>query len=199
VTAEGTITHESEIDRIFGPVVQAQTYRQLLYAFLSFPLGLAYFITMIVGLSVGIGTSILVIGLVILGLTFALARVYGHLERELAKALLGATFEPRPALPREWRAVIKDRRTWTMVMYLILRFPIGIAGFVGSMMMLASVPAMAAPLLYTEVPYWIGTERVVNFEESLLVSLFGCVFFLLAAHLVNGVALISRRLATALL
>jgi hypothetical protein len=55
---------------------------------------------MICGLSIGFGLAILVIGLVILALTFAVARVYGHLERELAKWLLGATFEPRPPLPR---------------------------------------------------------------------------------------------------
>lgn len=199
MTAEGTFTPQSDIDRIFGPVVQPQTYRNLIFALLSFPLGLAYFVSIIVGLSVGFGTAILVIGLVILALTFALTRVFGSLERELAKALLGATFEPRPPLPRSFRAMFTDRTTWTMVIYLIIRFPVGIAGFVASILMLVSIPAMVAPLVYNVLPYSIGYEHVTNSEEALLISLFGCVLFLLAAHLVNGVAAIARRLAMALL
>jgi hypothetical protein len=199
VTAEGAFTPDSDVDRIFGPVLHAQTYRHLLYTLVAFPLGIVYFVSMIAGISIGFGTLIIVIGFVILALTLAIARLFGVLERELAKALLGATFEERPPLPRHWRAMLRDRRSWTMVIYLILRFPLGLAGFIASLFMLVAVPAMTAPLLYLVVPYWIAGERVVNSEEALLVSLFGCVFFLLAAHAVNAVAAVSRRLAVALL
>jgi hypothetical protein len=199
VTAEGTFTPPSEIDRIFGPVVHAQTYRHLLYALVSFPLGILYFVSMITGLSVGIGTAIIVIGFVILALTLGVARIFARLERELAKALLGATFEQRPPYPRHWRAVLRDRRSWTAVVYLILRFPVSVAGFVTSVLMLAAVPVMAAPVLYMFVPIIVGVERVATSEEAMLVSLFGCILFLAAAHAVNGIAAVSRRLSVALL
>jgi hypothetical protein len=199
VTAEGTFTPHSDIDRIFGPVVHAQTYRHLLYALLSFPLGILYFVSMITGLSAGIGTAIIVIGFVILALTLGVARVFARLERELAKALLGATFEQRPPYPRHWRALLRDRRSWTAVVYLILRFPVSVAGFVTSALMLAAVPVMAAPVLYMFVPIIVGVERVATSEEAMLVSLFGCILFLAAAHAVNGIAAVSRRLSVALL
>jgi len=199
VTAEGTFTPPSEIDRLFGPVVHAQTYRHLLYALLSFPLGILYFVSMITGLSIGIGTAIIVIGFVILALTLGVARLFARLERELAKAMLGATFEQRPPYPRHWRALLRDRRSWTAVVYLILRFPVSVAGFVASVLMLAAVPVMAAPLVYTVLPFQLGGERVVTSEEALLVSLFGSILFLAAAHAVNGIAAVSRRLAVALL
>ena len=199
MTAEGTFNPGSDIDRIFGPIVHAQTYRHLLYALLGFPLGVLYFAIMITGLAAGFGTLIVVIGFVFLVITLTVARAFGRMERELSKALLGAVFESQPPPRMHWRAMLGDRRSWTTVVYLVLRFPLGIVGFVASILMLAAVPAMAAPLLYVSLPYWIAGERVVNSEEAILVSLFGCVFFLLAAHLVNGVAALSRRVAVALL
>jgi hypothetical protein len=203
VTAEGAFTPDSDIDRIFGPVLHAQTYRQLLYSFIEFPLGIVYFVSMMAGVSVGFGTAILIIGLVILALTLALARGFAALERELAKSLLGAVFEDRPPLPTEFRAqffaILRDRRAWSMVIYLILRLPLGIAGFVSGLFMVVAVPMIAAPLAYTVLPYWIADERIVTSEQAILVSLFGYAFFLGAAHLVNGVAAMSRKLAIALL
>ena len=199
MTAEGTFTPDSDIDRIFGPVVHAQTYRNLLYTTLAFPLGLIYFVTMIVGLSLGFATVIVIIGLVILAVTLLLARTFGYIEREMAKGLLGAVFESEPQRPRSWRALFRDRQTWRMVIYLVLRLPIGIAGLVVSLLMIVAVPLMAAPLCYVFLPYLVDGARIANWDEAMLVSLFGCVFFLVSAHAVNGAAAIARRLAVALL
>ena len=128
VTAISTLSPASEIDRIFGPVVQARTYRHLLYALISFPLGITYFVMMITGLSVSAGTAIILIGFVFLAVTLMLALTFGRVERSLTQYLLGATFEP-PASPRGLRALYTDRRAWTSLIYLLLRFPIGVAGF----------------------------------------------------------------------
>ena len=40
----------------FGPVLERQTYRHALYLLISFPLGIVYFVTLIAGLSAGVGT-----------------------------------------------------------------------------------------------------------------------------------------------
>jgi hypothetical protein len=158
-----------------------------------------YFAVMIAGLSAGFATSIVVIGFVILALTLALGRLFAHLEREMAKSLLGATFETQDPAARGWRALLRDRRAWKNVIYLILRLPVGIAGLVAGILMVAAIPAMVAPLAYTFLPYFVDGLLIRDWDEALLVSLFGCVFFLLAAHLVNAVAAIARRLAMALL
>jgi hypothetical protein len=191
--------NSSEIDLIFGPVVHAQTYRNLLFSLISFPLVILYFVTLIAGLSVGLGTAILFVGLLIAAATLSIARLFGRLERELAKAMLGATFNPPPARPRGLRAALTDAQSWKIVVFLILRFPLGVISFVVSMLLIAPVVMMAAPLLYTMFPYRIDGSLVANSQEALLVSLFGCVLFLLLIHAINGLAAISRRLAMALL
>ncbi len=117
----------------------------------------------------------------------------------MAKGLLGAVFESAPERPRGWHALFRDRNTWRIVIFLILRLPVGIAGFVASLLMLVSGCLMAAPLFAVLVPQAIDGVRIANWDEALLVSLFGCVFFLVSAHAVNGVAAIARRLAVALL
>jgi len=189
----------SEIDRIFGPLAQARTYRHLAYFALAFPLGIVYFVLMITGLSVGAGLAILVVGFLILALTLALGRVFGRLERWLTSSLLGATFQPLKARAPGIRAALTEGRDWRRVFYLLLRFPIGVAGFVASIMFVAAVLMIAAPVLYQMVPYVIGTERIATSEEALLVSLFGFVLLLIWTHAINGMASLTRWMAEALL
>jgi hypothetical protein len=202
VTAISTLDSDSGIDRIFGPVVQARTYRNLLYLLISFPFGLASFVMIITGLSVGVGAAIIIIGFVILALTLAMGRMFGWVERRLVESLLGGHFEPATPAPspaRRLPALLTDQRAWVSAMYFVLRFPLAMAGFAVSMLFLSATVAMAAPLLYTVVPIMVVSDRVNSSEEALLVSLIGCVLFLISAHAVNGLAAISRRLAIALL
>lgn len=199
MTPTNTFAPESPIDRVFGAVLQPRTYRNLLYLAISMPLGIVYFVSMITGLSLAVGTAIILVGFVVLAITLVMARLFGGLERELTKSLLGATFEAHPARAIKWRAQLTDRYLWTTVVYLLLRLPVGVAGFVTSVLFAVSIPVMAAPLLYTVVPFTVGTSLIDDSQEALLVSLFGSVLFLLCAHAVNGLAAVSRRLAMALL
>jgi hypothetical protein len=198
MAAAGAI-HESEIDLILGPVVRARTYRNLLYLFLAFPLGIVYFVSMVVGLALGAGLAVLWIGFVILAFTLLLARVFVLLERPLTASLLGANLKPLPSRGKGLRATLLDRRNWTRVLYLILHFPIGIAGLVSSILFLTAALAMAAPILYPVVPYFIENERITSSEPALLISLLGCVLFLFMVYVINGLAALSRRLAEALI
>src|SRR5258706_9872934 len=124
VTAAGTFSPDSDIDRIFGAVVRLQTYRDLFYLLISFPLGILYFVTMVAGVAAGLGTAIIVIGFVILAVVLLVARLFGRLEREISKALLGATFDSPAPFPRGLRAALKDRRAWSTLIYLLVRFPL---------------------------------------------------------------------------
>jgi Putative sensor len=200
VTEVSTLTPDSAIDRIFGPVAEARTYRHFLYELISFPFGLATFVIMLDGLAVGVGTAIILIGFVILALTLALGRVFAHIERAFAGSLIEATFTPRPApVSKKLATRLTDQRSWFTAAYFILRFPLVVMGFAASMLLLASTVAVAAPLLYHVIPYTLGFERVNSSEEALLVSLAGCVLFLLSAHIVNGIAAVSRSMASAML
>jgi hypothetical protein len=198
VTAASAYPNDSsEIDLIFGPVVQAQTYRNLLFGLISFPLAIIYFVTTIAGVSIGAGLAILFVGLLVLAVTLSFARLFGKLERELAKAMLGATFEHPPQRPRGLRASLTDRRSWKTVIYLLLRFPLAVVSFIVSILIVAPVAMMATPILYSMFPYTV--TGVANAQEALLISVFGCVLFLGVIHAINGLASLSRRMAMSML
>ncbi len=206
VTTTHTLEPDSGIDRVFGPVVQARTYRSLLYLFISWPFGLMAFVAMITGLSVGVGTAIIIVGFLILALTLALGRLFGWMERSLVESLLDGQFKPRvapappdPSRARRLPALLTDQRAWVSAVYFVVRFPLAVVGFVASLLFLSSIVAIAAPLLYTMLPITFMSERVTNSEEALVMSLFGCVLFLISVHMVNGLAAVSRRLALAML
>lgn len=72
----------------FGVPFQPQTYLNLLYLLLAFPLGLAYFIFAAVGLSLGVGLAVLVVGIPILLLVVLSALGIAAFELWLADRLL---------------------------------------------------------------------------------------------------------------
>jgi hypothetical protein len=203
VTGTSALTPDSTIDRIFGPAIEARTYRHLLYEFISFPLALTAFVMTISGLATGVGLAIILVGFVILAVTLAMCRLFGQAERRMVQVMLGATFHRRDTAAREtWtglRAGLTEQRSWAAAAYFILRLPVAVLGFVAAMLLIGSVPVMATPLLYPIVAVMVGGERVTTPEEATLVSLAGCILYLLSVHAVNGVAAVSRRLATALL
>ena len=52
--------------RIFGAVIEPQSYVNILYLFLVFPLGIVYFMFLVTGLSLGFGLLIIWAGIPIL-------------------------------------------------------------------------------------------------------------------------------------
>ncbi|MGD0998741.1 MAG: sensor domain-containing protein, partial [Thermoleophilia bacterium] len=81
--------HRSPPGRFFGIVVRPQSWLNLLYLGLAFPLGLFYFVFLTVCLSVGISLVIIWVGIFILGLTAACWWAFAAFERSLADGLLG--------------------------------------------------------------------------------------------------------------
>src|SRR4030095_2034841 len=99
------------LGRFFGVLIEGRSYLNLLYVWLAFPLGLAYFILLVTGFSVGIGLGILWIGL---GILFALMlAVWGleGLERILAIGLLGAAVPARASAPDRKSTRLHSRHT----------------------------------------------------------------------------------------
>ena len=56
----------SLLGNIFGVFIQLQTYLNILYLLLAFPLGLGYFVFLVTGLALGLGLFITWFGIVIL-------------------------------------------------------------------------------------------------------------------------------------
>ncbi|ACU69159.1 histidine kinase [Catenulispora acidiphila DSM 44928] len=119
--------------------VSGRTARQYLFALVSAPLGLAGFVYAVVTLAVGGALSFTFVGLPLIALAIHLARQYAKLQRRMARGLLGVDIEaPPPNLRRQnahgllakLGAALGDLPAWRSQLYLLVRFPLGIAYFV---------------------------------------------------------------------
>ena len=197
---------QSTIDRIFGAVIDPQTWRNLLYLFISFPLGLIYFVTVVVLLSVGIGTMVIVVGIGLLILTFGLIRVYVAAERALLRMLLNAVVpEPLPVrrptgLIDRMMSYLSDAQLWKGLVYLLIHFVFGVGSFAMVMALIpASLALLVAPLTYTLIPMYMINEPINSFDQAVLCCSAGAILGLFSLHLLNLWAAMWKRVSTALL
>lgn len=202
--------------RFFGVPFREQTYRNLAYLALAFPLGLTYFVAVTVGLSTGAGSLVTLVGGPLIVATLVLAAGIGAFEARLARWLLG-TDAPSPdalAALRESdlgsvdgvvtavKRLLTAPSTWTSVLLVGLKFVFGVAAFValvtaGSLVAtLLSMPALydAAGVTYTLGPYVV---------DSLPLALAGAgggvVLAVVSLHLFNGLARLGGFLTATLL
>jgi hypothetical protein len=114
-----------------------QTYKNLLYLWIAFPLGIAYFAGVVVGFSVSLSLLVVLVGVPLLLLCFLFVAVTGGVERVLTSRLLAVDIpEPTYDYLREGGLVdrvvglVTDTTTYTALVYLLSKFAFGIAAFV---------------------------------------------------------------------
>jgi hypothetical protein len=195
--------------RFLTAPVQVRTYTNLFYLMLSFPLGIFYFVFLVTGLAVGFGLTIIWIGLPILALVLASSWGMAALERRLAIHLLGAHVPPMmPQTSGEpqglWKTVqdfLGNPVTWKGMAFLFVKLPMGVLSFAVTITLLALSGALvAAPIVYPWADYYISPFWIVDtLGEALLVSAFGMVLLLISMNVLNGLALLWRELAGAML
>lgn len=208
------------IKTFFLAPFRLRTYSNLLYLMLAFPLGLAYFIFLAVGLPLGLGLTIVWIGIPILALVFAGSWGISAMERQAAIHMLGADVPPMmpPPVQEErsfWQKVYAfytNPVTWKGMGFQIVKFPLGIVTFIVLVTLLAVTAAfLFAPfavyamdwddfgddIYYTDATYW--SWEVDTFPEAFLCSGIGLVMLLVSLNLLNGLAFLWARTAEALL
>lgn len=182
----------------------AQTYRNLAYLLLAFPLGVGYFVGLSVGLSTGLGLAVTLVGLPLLVLTVAAAAGAAGFEAKLASWLVGVDATPPSALSGLDRSLdsvddllaatkrlLTTPSTWTGVLLLVLKFAFGIVAFTALVTAGAVVTALlAAPLVYDApgVTYNVGAVAVDTLPEALAVAGGGVLAALVSLHLLNALA-----------
>jgi signal transduction histidine kinase len=180
--------------RFAGAVARGQTWLSLGYNLLALPTGIAYFVALIVGMSLGVALAILVVGLAILLVTLAAWRAFAALERGLARGLLGVPI-PMPPDRRDLGAIdrvqrwLRDPVTWKSLVFVALKFPLGIVSFaaVGGLGFVALV-MLFSPLIVLSTPVTIFGWMVTSVAQALPLMLLGIPAVLLVLHLSNGLA-----------
>jgi putative sensor protein len=193
-----------------GAPFRLRTYTNLLYLLLAFPLGLAYFIFLIVGLTVGFGLTIVWVGLPILALVFAGSWAFAAFERQAAMLLLGADVPPMlpppsPVARTAWQRAgdfFSNPVTWKGMGFLLLKLPLGLVSFAA---IVVSLPLSGA-LLLAPLLWEMGVLEIdgVIFQVDSIGGAWGCavvglVLLFLSLNLLNALAWIWRGTATVLL
>lgn len=195
---------------IVGVVADAQTYRNLLYLLLAFPLGLAYFIYLVVGFSLGLGLAVLGVGIALLFGTVLGTRLIASFERWLANTLLGTTLPEPPAVDRSGgiidtvKAYLRASSTWKGLGFVFTKFWLGTASFVllvtflGVAVELLVLPLFPGGLFNVQVGVVVADQFETTLQRALAVPA-GAVLALVGLHLLNGFAGVCASVATALL
>lgn len=161
--------------RLFGVFLRRETYVNVAYILVAFPLGLGYFLTFTIGLSLGVGLSVLGVGLIILALTFGLGLTLGSLERRLNNWLLGTDLGSRTELGGDGlreraKSLFLDVRSWTPLLYLPVKFAWGLIGFVWLFTTGTTAFAMlSVPLYYDRPGVYVGivSDRAPEIHQTI--------------------------------
>mgnify|MGYP000091377830 FL=1 len=197
---------------VLGVVTDTQTYRNLLYLVLAFPLGLFYYTVLMLGLTLGLGLSILVVGLGILLATVIGLRYIAAFERGLANRLLGTAIADPDDLERAGegtvataKAYLRASSTWRGLGFVLVKFWLGILAFVllvsllGTGIELAVLPLYPEGVFNVQVAGWRVAASIETTTQRALAVPAGVVLVLLAFHVLNAVARVNASIASSLL
>ncbi len=212
------------IGRFFGVIAEPQSYLNILFLLLGLPLGVAYFVFLVAGFSVGFALVVIWVGIPILMLVLLGSWALCQFERVLTNTLLKEDIPPWPArnvsgetlgeganlsfmerlFVGAWRRLkshLSDRLTWTGIFYLLLRFPTGIGSFVIAVVLVSVVGSLLGAPAY----YWVdegiefGIWQVDELWEAFILTAAGIPAFFIALHIMNGTAFILGKMARVML
>lgn len=204
--------NKSLFDQVFGVVARGQTYLNFIYLFLAFPLGLIYFIFLTVGLSVGIGTIIIWIGLAILALVIAGWWLMAGFERVMAINLLKVDIPPMTTAKLEKAntsleklgAYLSNPVTWKGLAYLLIKFPLGTLSFVVLTTFTAiTLTFLAMPIIVPffnpVIEFWNSSIVIDNMTEASICFVVGLALLFVSLHIFNALAWVSGQFAKIML
>jgi uncharacterized membrane protein len=217
-TPRRAIPRSGALAQFFGVFLDPRAYLSLFYMLLTLATGVVYFTFAVTGLSLSVGLAVLIIGVPFFLVFIGIARVISLGEGRLLEAITGERMPRRPVHPGPplswWTRILdmlKDARTWTTILYLLLMLPLGIVYFT------VAVTGLAIGAAFVMTPFavlgerfrWFGADWGIHFGNAFLndhAAASSVVFFVLGVilltalmHLARGVARLHVRLAKALL
>lgn len=132
-----SVKPQSALGRFFGVYADPRAWGALLYMLIAFVTGIFYFTWAVTGISVSVSFLIFIFGFPLTLFFLISIRGLALLEGRLVEALLGVRMPRRPLFTHQgmkWmdrlKALLTDKTTWMMLVYMILQFVLGIVYFV---------------------------------------------------------------------
>ena len=204
--------------RLFGVFLDPRAYSSLFYLVFSMATGIFYFTFAVTGLSLSAGLMILIIGIPFFLLFLAMSRVLSLVEGRIIESFLGVRMPRRPTydtseggITKRIKLMLKDARTWTTLLYMLLMLPLGIFYFTYAVVGLSvSLSFIVAPVIYLldyqglifvdatigDIPEWflLGPGWATLFYMVL-----GFFMLVLVMHGARGLGAMQGRIAKTLL
>ncbi|NHN42545.1 histidine kinase [Halorubellus sp. JP-L1] len=197
---------------VVAPVADPQTYRNVLYLFLAFPLGLGYYFLLVFGLVLGVALAVVVVGLLVLLGVVVGSRFLASFERSLANRLLGTEIADPDDVDRDASGVVETAKaylragsTWGGLGFVALKFPVGVLSFVllvsllGTAIELLLLPVYPGGAFNVEVAGWVVARSFETTTERLLAVPAGAVLGVVAVNVLNAFADANASIASSLL
>lgn len=196
---------------VVRPITAIQTYKNLAYLVVGFPLALFYWVILGMGLTFGVVLSVVLLGLVILFVTILSARFFSRFERWLANRLLTVDISPSNDVPSRAGRMSSVRRyldapsTWRGLGFLSLKFWVGIVGFLlayvvyQGLSMITTIIRRPVEITFGEVNGEPVVWTVNSLVDVAIAVPAGIVVVLVAIHLTNGFAYVAGRMSEAML
>lgn len=207
------------LGRFFAVGADPRAYSALFYMVLSLATGIFYFTWTVAGLSLSLGLSILIVGILVAVLFFGTTRVLSLVEGRIIEVMLGERMPRRPVYAERDLPLFKrigrmftDPRTWSTLLYFVLMLPLGIVYFTTAITgIVLSLSFILVPLAH--LGWMLGLVRIdwatdVHFNDTMVVPwqlgdpllfVLGIVLLFGMLHLARGVARLQGALAKNLL
>lgn len=187
----------SACHKFFDVAFNLQTYLNVLYMIISFPLALIYFLFLIIFIPLGIALITVWVGIPLLILVIAIWSGFVLFERMLAKYLLNAHIWVDDHMNEGHgfydylKNHLKNMTTWKGLVFLLVKFPVSLITFIITVVLLTiTIGMITAPLLYMVFP---PLELSMAFTVTSIISMFlvlviGILLGVISLHIINGMA-----------
>jgi len=191
------------LQRFFGVMVDPQAYAALAFLLFSMVTGIFFFTWTITGISLSLGLFVLIIGLPFFGLFVFSLQGLALVEGRLIEATLGIRMPRRaPSSPSgrglvgKFMARLTDPRTWSTMLYFVLKLPLGVITFSVFITLLAYALEL---LLLPVLQYVLGFPLIVFGEHRFFVPAFLTPVLMLAGFLELAIVLhLAKKTGTGL-
>lgn len=200
----------SGLDSFFGVYTDPRAWGALLYMLIAFVTGIFYFTWAVTGVSISLSFLIFIFGFPVALLFLLSVRGLALLEGRLVEALLGIRMPRRPLYSHQgmkWfgrlKALLSDKATWFMLVYMLLQFVLGVVYFVLIVIVLSFSLSFIAMPVFQEV--W-GQGVIINdgryffptWSYPLLIA-GGVLLWTIFMNMARGIGQLHGRMAKSLL
>ncbi|MGH8224925.1 MAG: sensor domain-containing protein, partial [Gammaproteobacteria bacterium] len=201
---------KSALGRFFGVMGDPNAWTAMLFLLLGLPVGIFLFTWAVTGLALSVGFAIMIIGVPFFLLFLASVRLFALVEGRFVEVLLGVRMPRRPLHPGQPKSffrrimdMLKDGRTWSTILYMLLKLPLGIAGYVivvvGVAVPLGFIVAPIVQYGFDEPNIWINGPIYLPWYGEAGMVIVGILLLITMMHVFRWVGIAQAHVARALL